>query len=519
MSRTLIIGTRGSELALWQADYLQRQLKDLQVPSALHIIRTHGDRVQDRSFSNMGGTGFFTAELESALQAGEIDIAVHSHKDLPTQMPEDLVIAAVSYRADPADWLLIRPDAVDRREFFDLRPGAVVGTSSTRRQTQLLALRPDLTVIPLRGNVPTRVRSLQQGDCDAVILAGAGLERLNLPLQDVRVVRLDPRDFPPAPAQGVLAFQARKSDAATLAILASVNDSHSAHLIRAERRILANLRGGCQLPFGAFCEERDGIMYLSLSLGELGGKFPRRLRLEHPDPDVLVVEAWRRLHAPAPDSVFISRELAANSLFARACLDHAIRVHPESLLHFEDIPVEWPSTVDWVVFSSRTAVGVFSRQTPILDTRVRFGAIGEGTAKALRRLGLEVDYTFDPMDLSGSVNRFLELAGGARVLFPGAENSLRSIQQLAGHNIQAVDLPVYHNSPKREVNIPPVNLAILTSPMNAETYLGFYPERKNDRLIAIGESTAKALRKAGAWNIFEARRPSELALIEALFSA
>ncbi|MBI1193043.1 MAG: hydroxymethylbilane synthase [Bacteroidetes bacterium] len=519
MSKTLVVGTRGSELALWQAHFLQQQLSGQGVATELRIIRTHGDRVQDRSFAQLSGTGFFTAELEHALQQREIDVAVHSHKDLPTQMPADLVIGAVSYRADPSDWLLIHPQAIDRREMLDLKPGARVGTSSVRRQSQLLAMRPDLGMVPVRGNVPTRLQKVLDGELDAVVLAGAGLERLGLPLQGLEVHKLNPRDYPPAPAQGVLAFQARKDDAETLAVLAKINDFHSAFLIRAERQVLANLRGGCQLPLGAYAEEKDGISYLSLSLGSADGRFPRRLRLEHPDPDVLVVEAWRKLHAPAPGSIFISRDLAPDSVLARACADHAISVHAQSLLDFEPVPGPWPADGQWLMFSSRTAAGLFASQDQRLFAHCRFGAIGEGTARALRRLGVPVAVTLDPQDLDQSCRDFAEKAAGQTVVFPQAENSLRSIQERLAGQVNVVDWVVYRNSPKKDVVVPDVQLAILTSPMNARNYLEHYPERKSKRMIAIGESTAKALRQAGAFHIFEARRPSDLALVEAVFSA
>jgi len=519
MTRTLVVGTRGSELALWQAHFLQRQLSDQGVASELRIIRTHGDHVQDRSFAQMSGTGFFTAELEHALQQREIDVAVHSHKDLPTQSPPDLVIGAVSYRADPADWLLIHPQAIDRREMLDLKPGARVGTASVRRQSQLLAMRPDIVIEPVRGNVPTRLQKVLDGELDAVVLAGAGLERLGLPLHGLEVHRLNPSDYPPAPAQGVLAFQARKNDAETLAVLAKINDFRSAFLIRAERQVLANLRGGCQLPLGAYVEELDGIAYFSLSLGSADGRFPRRLRLEHPDPDVLVVEAWRKLHAPAPGSIFISRDLAADSVLARACTDHAISVHAESLLDFEVVPGSWPTHGNWLMFSSRTAVAMFALQDQSLFADCHFGAIGEGTARALRRLGVTVSVTLDPLDLDQSCRDFAVKVAGQTVVFPQAENSLRSIQERVADQVDVLDWVAYRNSPKKSFIIPEVQLAILTSPMNARNYLEHYPERKSNRMVAIGESTAKALRQAGAWNIFEARRPSDLALVEAVFSA
>lgn len=486
----------------------------------MSIIRTTGDRVQDKSFSEMPGTGFFTAELERALQEQQVDIAVHSHKDLPTQSPEGLIIGAVSARAEAADWLLMQTSAEDRSQLLSLIKGAKVGTASARRRTQLLAIRPDLTVETLRGNVPTRVEALRKGNFDAVVLAGAGLERLALDLSDLVVLRLDPFDFPGAPAQGVLAFQARKSDQEVLSALASVHHEPTALTIRAERQILANLRGGCQLPFGAYAQERDGITYLMLCLGDERDRFPLRLFLEHPDPDVLVVEAWSKIHAKPPSSVYISRDLQENSILLRACADHKIALHAQSLLQFEDLAATWPAHADWVVFSSRTAVQVFGRHSPPIAPGVRFAAVGEGTARELHALGHHPAQTLSLNDEGESLEQFSQLVRGCRVLFPGAENSLRSIQESMSSQTEVLDLPIYRNTPKAgALHIPEVELAILSSPMNATEYLRRFPDRAKGRFVAIGGSTARALRKGGARQIFEARQPSELALVEAIFSA
>lgn len=163
MRNPLIIGTRGSELALWQARFVQSLLKDIGLDSELKIIKTQGDRIQHLSFDKLEGKGFFTKEIEEALLNGETDLAVHSHKDLPTEQPAGLIIAAVSGREDPSERLLIRKEAVDNRKKFSLRKQARVGTSAARRKSQLLAFRPDLILEDLRGNVPTRVQKLRDG--------------------------------------------------------------------------------------------------------------------------------------------------------------------------------------------------------------------------------------------------------------------------------------------------------------------------------------------------------------------
>ena len=186
-ARPLIIGTRGSRLALWQADHIEARLREAGQPTERRIIRTQGDRIQDLSFDKMEGKGFFTKEIEAELLAGTIDLAVHSCKDLETRDPEGLHIAAIAGRAAVEELLLIRREAVDARQPFMLRSGATVGTSSARRKAQLRMHRPDVAIADLRGNVPTRVEKLRAGNYDAILLAKAGIDRLGLDLSDLHV--------------------------------------------------------------------------------------------------------------------------------------------------------------------------------------------------------------------------------------------------------------------------------------------------------------------------------------------
>jgi hydroxymethylbilane synthase len=222
----------------------------------IKIISTHGDRTQEwnTAFDKLEGKGFFTKELEEALLKKEIDLAVHSHKDLPTESPDGLMIGAVSDREDPSELLLIRKENVDDKQRFNLKSGAKVGTSSARRKSQLTAFRPDVTIEDLRGNVPTRINKLREGQYDAIMLAAAGIERLGLDLSDLHVEKLDPKEFIPAPAQGVLAWQIRDNDSAIESVIDKLNNEDVQMQINVERRILNLFDGGCQLPLGAYCE-------------------------------------------------------------------------------------------------------------------------------------------------------------------------------------------------------------------------------------------------------------------------
>jgi hydroxymethylbilane synthase len=259
MSTKIIIGSRGSDLALWQAYHVKAQLENLNCEVEIKIIKTQGDQIQHLSFDKMEGKGFFTKEIEAALLDRSIDLAVHSHKDLETTSPAGLVVAAVSDRENPTDILLVRKESVDPTAPYKVKNGAIIGTSSARRRTQLFRLLGDVNVQDLRGNVPTRIQKLRDGQYDAIVLAHAGVLRLNINLSEFEVVEFDPTAFVPCPAQGVLALQIRENDAHLMEILAHLNSDSVKKRIHVERKILNLLDGGCQLPLGAYCPNEKEV--------------------------------------------------------------------------------------------------------------------------------------------------------------------------------------------------------------------------------------------------------------------
>jgi len=259
MKDQIIIGTRGSKLALWQAEYTKAKLAAAGISAVLKIIKTKGDKIQHLSFDKIEGKGFFTKEIEDALLNGEIDMAVHSMKDLPTTQPDGLRLAAVSYRQNPADLLIINPAAFDKTQPLKIKKNAIVGTSSARRKAQLLSMREDFQIKDIRGNVPTRIQKLRDGQFDAIMLAAAGVERLELVLEPEFVtLELDPTIFIPAPAQGVLAFQIRSSDKALSKELRILHDQEVVECTNVERRVLQMCDGGCHVPLGVYCK-KDSI--------------------------------------------------------------------------------------------------------------------------------------------------------------------------------------------------------------------------------------------------------------------
>jgi hydroxymethylbilane synthase len=243
----LTIGSRGSQLALWQANHIAGLLRGQGHSIEIEIIKTTGDQLQEVTFAQVGSKGMFTKEIEEALAEGRVDLAVHSLKDLPTELPEPFALAATPPRVDPRDAFV----SVKYGSLTELPVGARVGTSSQRRRAQLKALRPDVEAVEFRGNVDTRLRKLAEGQVEAILLAAAGLDRLEK-TEWVRE-RLEPGDFCPAAGQGSLGIETRKDDAATIAAVAFLDDAETRFAVTVERAALAALGGGCQVPIGIHC--------------------------------------------------------------------------------------------------------------------------------------------------------------------------------------------------------------------------------------------------------------------------
>ncbi|HOJ61167.1 MAG TPA: hydroxymethylbilane synthase [bacterium] len=283
------LGTRGSPLALWQARRVQALLADKCPDAAVEIVVIHttGDKILDKPLVQLGGKGVFTKEIEHALLAEEIDFAVHSFKDLPTRLPDRLAIVSVPERDSPFDALLAR----EGRCLKELPAHPVIATGSLRRRAQVLAARPDASVVDLRGNVNTRLRKYHESNWDAMIMAEAGLRRMGWTDQIAGILPLD--EMLPAPAQGALAIEARLADERTQTLLRAIHDEAVAAGAWAERSFLTTLEGGCQVPIAAYAEMENGCLILHGLVSSLDGT--RRVResesagLDHPE------ETGRRL--------------------------------------------------------------------------------------------------------------------------------------------------------------------------------------------------------------------------------
>lgn len=283
MTSTLRIGSRTSDLAMWQTNRVMAMLADAWPDLKCHVVPfvTKGDKTLDQALPTIGGKGLFTAELEDALRNGEIDLAVHSLKDLPVANAPGTVLGAISDRADVRDTLVSRGGWT----LAELPHGARVGTSSIRRQAQLLAVRPDLCVESIRGNVPTRVRKVMDGQYDATLLAAAGLTRLGM--DAVITEWLPVETMLPAPGQGALAIQCRADDQRTLDYLQPLHDSGAAAAVTAERHFLFALGGGCSAPIAAYAVLQAGIVDMTARVGAQDGSRIIEVRGQDADPLVL----------------------------------------------------------------------------------------------------------------------------------------------------------------------------------------------------------------------------------------
>jgi hydroxymethylbilane synthase len=293
----LRIGSRGSQLALWQANHIAALLRERGHEVEIEIIHTTGDKITDVALAKVGTKGMFTKEIEEALAAGRVDLAVHSLKDLPTELSKGFEIAAITKREDPRDAFCSRKYATTE----GLPKGARVGTSSLRRQAQLKAVRSDLDIHPLRGNVDTRLRKLEQGEYDAIILASAGLRRLG---KTGLVKQIIPAEIMcPAAGQGALGIEIRAGDSITCEQLAFLDDSAARAATTCERALLNRLGGGCQVPIGAFAEVRNGRLHLESIVADPDGTRVLRDSRDGDDPEKLGNAAGAALLARGGDEI------------------------------------------------------------------------------------------------------------------------------------------------------------------------------------------------------------------------
>jgi len=527
------IGTRGSELALWQARRVRALLQRVAgIDAELVIIKTAGDKDLETPLAGMAGKGFFTKEIEDALLAGQIDLAVHSLKDLQTVMPDGLVLGAVPERADRRDLLLIRPEAFASDRFLRLKSGAKVGTSSARRVAQLRFLRPDLIVEPLRGNVPTRVRKLREGQYDAILAASAGLDRLELPLDDFRVYRIPESLLVPAPGQGTLGLQIRGKDAVTRQVVEKLDSDELREIVYLEREVLRRLEGGCQLALGTAAEKTENGYRLVTFLGTDQANRPRRVVVNGADPARIIQSAvsylrgtpQRHVSARRGVSVWITREperaiafvdsLAANRFAITAVPVFAAVEAGDPQM--QKRALSSLSSYDWVMFTSQVTVREFKR---LMDAQgvnwtgqTRRAAVGKKTARALEEAGWKADFVADVADAASLSEQFVQENRGqiGKALFPCGQAAGDDLESgLAAVGIQFDRLVCYNmiahpNMTSVIRGLPDPDAVVFTSPQAARFLMAERPLSQDTLAVSIGPSTSEALLSLGCPIVYEA---------------
>ncbi|KGE14071.1 hydroxymethylbilane synthase [Sphingobacterium deserti] len=525
MNRKLIIGTRGSQLALWQANHVKARLSEIGVESELKIIKTQGDIIQHLRLDKLEGKGFFTKELEEELLSSQIDLAVHSHKDLPTVNPPGLIIASVSEREDPAELIIIHKDCVDLKKRLSLKHNATVGTSSNRRKAQFLSLRPDLEFTDLRGNLQTRIQKLRDEQYDAIVLAKAGVMRIDMDLSDFHIEEVAPIEVVPAPAQGVLAIQIRESDGELFELLQQINDGEVARTIAVERKVLNLFDGGCHAPLGCYCRATENGKYEAwTSIAEDNEDFPDRLYYQSASTEGMAEHIFSKFQKDRkmPSSVFITRDLDENSYLGRYLAKHKVQIDARSLLRIYPTINKLDSFIlkraDWIFFNSKNAIDHFFKLEPVILKRTKLAVLGRGSEDALRKYDRVADFSGDNLGIKTEdiAKEFARLVAGQTVFIPRAKDSLMSIQNALTPETKVIDMPIYETVLEENVDKSNADVLIFTSPSNVEAYFRENLVDPGQQIICIGYSTAKSIEAMGLSYTLPFT-PDEIGLSEAIF--
>ena len=511
-TKKVIIGSRGSDLALWQANYVKDQLAQLGHPTEIKIIKTKGDQIQHLSFDKIEGKGFFTKEIENALLEEEIDLAVHSLKDLETDQPKGLCIGAVPPREDPSDCLLINLTAVDTTKSLSINKEAVVGTSSARRKNQLLLFREDLKIKDLRGNVPTRVQKLRNGDYDAIVLAKAGLNRLNVDLSEFHVFDLNPVRFIPAPAQGALGLQIREQDVELKRLLSKLNDPQALENVTFERKILNGIGGGCHSPFGAFSKvDKNGNRSTWVTYAKEVVQTP--LRMVSKENDVRAIVKLVKRTNPS-NKVWISRDLEEDSIFKKLVGASGHEITGKSCISKEILKLNVLPNCDWLFFNSAFSFDSIQHLKNDFKTK-KVAAFGNATAHYIKKSGVKVDFVGDgsPQKVAQDF-KALPLKNEI-VFFPSSNRSIGTVASSMKEENKLVETT--YNTVLLQNNLEGHSYLVFTSPSNVEAYFSAN-NYCDEKVVSIGPSTTKLLKQFGVKDVHEAYESSELALADTVLS-
>lgn len=555
----LTLGTRGSKLALAQTqlvvDALRAAYPSLEVQT--RIIKTTGDAVQDKSLSEIGGAGVFVKEIEFALLRGEIDAAVHSAKDLPSQLPQGLMIAACLPRSDAHDALVLRagasPSSTDN-PFTALPHGAKVGTGSVRRAAFIRSVRPDVGVQDMRGNVDSRLRRLLAGEFDALVLAMAGLERLTyLDNGDVRVLPIPIEQMLPAVAQGTLAIEARANDTEILALLSAIDHSETHAALRAERAFLRTFDAGCQAPIAAHAQVVGNAIRLQGAVGMADGSaFAHGAREGLVDQAEVIgaTLAQRMLQAGGQVILDVMRDgtrplqrkrialtrtstrgeslaVKLRALGATTISVPVIGHAPADDAHAFDAAMQvlCAGEYDWLALTSATTAEVIAAWMAAHDcvwpAHTKIAVIGEVTARACEdALHRAPDLMPDRYDANSLATAMMNETKGLRVLLPNADIAQPALQNALAAQGVKVDRVIAYRTVCVEAQMPsaPMDAIVFTSSSTVNCFANQFDER-GALAVCIGSQTAQAAKDAGFTRSITANKATEEGLIEVILRA
>ena len=558
--KTLKLGTRGSKLALWQAHHVAGRVRELGRAVELVILKTKGDKDQSQPVTQLGGVGVFVKELERALSAGEVDFAVHSLKDLPTDLPEGLAVAAYPGRVETHELLILNPKVhapspASGPAWLPLTEGARIGTASLRRRAQLLELRPDLVVRGIRGNVPRRVDKARTGEVDAVVLAAAGVDRLELALEGLIRVDLPLDRFLPAPGQGALAIEVRADDTELLELFAQLDLAEARESTGAERGLLNGLGRGCSVPLGtlAWRDER-GICLEAILQANPPGHEPsnevvvmRRAFVRCQAPEQASAEALRILGPKdllptTPEGLQGHRILIGREPEAAGELVSALRAagatstcQAPTRFELRGTSEAWSQALSaldpsaWVLFASARAVRAASELSASSLREAlapfRVGAVGPATARALARQRVPVDLLAPKGAATGAglAAALLARLGAERppILLPAASGGRPELDEAlsaAGCDVTRIELYASHPA-SGPASCEDVDALLLASPAGARVLLEGHAPGSTPPLVAIGPTTAAEVQALGHVVAATAATPTLAGQIEALRAA
>lgn len=512
MNKKIIIGTRGSALALWQARYTQSLLAQIGIESELKIIVTSGDKNQqwENSFDKLEGKNFFTKEIEDALLKNEIDLAVHSFKDVEANFDNTshpLIIAGLSKRHAPNDILILHKDKVDKQQLLYIARNAKIGTSSARRYAQLKSLRPDVEILPLRGNVPTRIQKLQNRQYDGIILAQAGVDRLQINLKDYYIFPLPLHYFVPAAGQGIIAFQIRNNDQCLLECIQKISDKDAFECGKIERILLKQMGGGCSKPIGVLCEKRNNQYMSYISFNDHKDNASLLSILKHSDSAKLLQTTQNHiqklkslLQSPEHKKIFISKSLDAHHYLRKLCQRLQWALTDVPLIQTKSIPASSIPDCDWIFFNSKNAIRYFLSSSDsaneLLNTKY-IACVGKGTEYFLEAQGFSAHFVGDDTSIENIAQEFSTHCKNQKVLFPCSTITNKSIGKQIQTIAEVIYLPVYSTI---ELDIrfsESFDVLIFTSPSNVRAFFKNNAASSHARYIAMGESTQKELIQHG----------------------